>query len=244
MLVDLKEIIEDADTKGLVDLQAISAGHVPEINVVARESSHPMTFAHKFFNNIYLIEAAKSFKDQVIIDLGTGRELDAYQLARVCGARAYISVEPAHFQFIYMKITDPDHVDGSFDNLFRSKLKFLSENHEREKEFIGNPESTKMLRRNMEAYLNGNLTDIPVSLLPEDMLTSLRRLPNNSVTVLASGTDMTILPNDQYAQEVELEIARTLNQNSAFLTIYSRLDPAQLKKDEPVSDNFFRKYIH
>ena len=49
----------------------------------------------------------------------------------------------------------------------------------------------------------------------EDMLTFLKRLPDNSCSFLCSG--MEILDNDEYKDEVNKEIKRALNPDGAYI---------------------------
>ncbi len=57
---------------------------------------------------------------------------------------------------------------------------------------------------------------IPTSLAPEGMLEFLRRLPDNSVSILASGIDVSII-NEGYADKVSNEILRVLHPQGAYV---------------------------
>lgn len=63
---------------------------------------------------------------------------------------------------------------------------------------------------------NAGCEKIPVAIAPEDMLTFLRRLPDHSVSVFASGIDSLIIPQ-KYLREVTKEIERVLHPDGAFI---------------------------
>ncbi|MEI7497912.1 MAG: hypothetical protein WCK11_01355 [Candidatus Falkowbacteria bacterium] len=59
---------------------------------------------------------------------------------------------------------------------------------------------------------------IPYSIIREDALTFLKRLPDKSVGVLSFGTDGYIIKDGQYTKDVINEIKRVLDSESAILT--------------------------
>lgn len=66
---------------------------------------------------------------------------------------------------------------------------------------------------------------IPLALEREDMLAYLKRLPDHSVSILASGLDDFILVDEQYRYELQEEIARVLHKDGAFINYDSALYP-------------------
>ena len=67
-----------------------------------------------------------------------------------------------------------------------------------------------------------NMRTIPVAIAPEDMLTFLRRLPDESVSVMAVGIDEYILDSNQpgvssYIQAVNDEINRVVSRTGVFI---------------------------
>lgn len=62
---------------------------------------------------------------------------------------------------------------------------------------------------------------IPLADVKEDMLTFLRRLPDNSVSIICSGIDMHVIPNDLYRDEVNKEITRVLSSQGLLVTHHS-----------------------
>jgi len=91
-----------------------------------------------------------------------------------------------------------------------------------------------------------NKNNVPLAVVQEDMLTFLKRLPDNSVSILTTGIQIGIKGN--YSSQVEREIARVLDPKGAYLTYASVFEPKELKKEEPqiqgqtdeVSHTFFK----
>lgn len=86
---------------------------------------------------------------------------------------------------------------------------------------------------------------IPASVVPEDMLTFLKRLPESSVSLFISGIDGNILPDKGYIDCVENEIMRVLDPKGILFT--NDLRPDGLKRDEKSSafglDRIYRKEV-
>jgi len=59
--------------------------------------------------------------------------------------------------------------------------------------------------------------EMPYSISDEDMLTFLRRLPNDSVSLFAAGIDNSIIKYE-YEKEVGVEIARVLDPKGCFVS--------------------------
>ncbi len=62
-----------------------------------------------------------------------------------------------------------------------------------------------------------NVEPIPAAIESEDMLSFLRRLPDNSVSIFASGIDRNIICDNEYLQAVRDEIARVLHPEGAYI---------------------------
>lgn len=92
---------------------------------------------------------------------------------------------------------------------------------------------------------NGGLVEddevaIPANVAPEDMLEFLRRLPDQSVNILTSGLDITILPDYHKRKEIEKEIERVLLPDGAYLSESSLLNPKKLKRELVEVPHFVR----
>lgn len=70
---------------------------------------------------------------------------------------------------------------------------------------------------------------VEYTLVPEDMLTFLRRLPPDSVSVFSSAIDREVLPNREYQAKVEKEIERVLNPGGAYINFSSVFRPSGLQ---------------
>jgi hypothetical protein len=75
-----------------------------------------------------------------------------------------------------------------------------------------------------EARKGGHLL-IPLAIEREDMLEYLKRLPDHSVSILASGIDEFIIQDNEYLYELEVEIARVLHKEGAFINHASVFNP-------------------
>ena len=75
---------------------------------------------------------------------------------------------------------------------------------------------------------------IPRAVIKEDMLSALKRLPPDSISVFAAGIDKYIIPHNEYATKVEDEIARVLHPAGAYIGYWSMFFPRlKLKTENP-----------
>jgi len=65
-----------------------------------------------------------------------------------------------------------------------------------------------------------NTQQIPTCIIPEDMLSFLKKIPNNSVSILCSGIDRAILDNN-YLTQANAELIRTLHPKGGILNYIS-----------------------
>jgi hypothetical protein len=77
---------------------------------------------------------------------------------------------------------------------------------------------------------------IPGVEVSQDMLTFLQRLPDNSVSILTSGIDDCVLPNDDYRYAVEKEIKRVLDPNGVHINHFSSF--GYYENDESIEQLF------
>jgi hypothetical protein len=66
---------------------------------------------------------------------------------------------------------------------------------------------------------------VPSEIVSEDMLHFLRRVPENSVSVMAAGIDCIIVPDVQLMSDIEKEIKRVLHPEGCFVGCYSDIVP-------------------
>jgi hypothetical protein len=238
MIITLDKLLPGSNIKGIHTFEQISNG-TELVKAKVAINDNWKEFLYKIFTcSDYFVEAAKSFENQILVDLGAGRQLDGYVFAEIVGAHSYVCIEARHMKSIYKKITDPAELNSN-------RLKELIMGFA---DYIGtikkyNPLMIKKLKSGMQRYLEEGTGRIPAVLIEEDMLNALKRIPSNSVSILASGIDYCIHPEDDYAFEVEEEISRVLHTKGAYIGIFSRFEPAGLKKIEKFKDWTFQKYI-
>lgn len=139
----------------------------------------------------------KRFRDQVIVDLGPGDYGEGYFLAASLGAKGYVGVEKFRQNMLEKNLKS---VTKESNNRYAESLHYFEAREGNIK-----PESDL----------------IPASIVGEDMLSFLKRLPDNSVSILTSGIDSNIIPNEKYRREVASEIQRVLNKNGVYMTCAS-----------------------
>lgn len=89
--------------------------------------------------------------------------------------------------------------------------------------------------------------EIPIAIAPEDMLSFLKRLPDNSISIILSGIDDIILPRAEYRGSVKNEIMRTLDPKGAILynsnfCLLFNLQRSTLEGDKVI--DIYTKHIH
>lgn len=149
-------------------------------------------------------------KDRVVVDLasGAGKELRIYILANVAGAAGYIAV---------------DKNEDAIEELgVRARF---GEWYEQEK---GKDEGE--LRKNKLQEINKDYgvkreKAIPISLVNEDMLTFVKKLPDNSVSFVMSGVDFNIMSDFDYMGKVEEEVRRSLHPDGGYIAVVSEFNP-------------------
>ena len=238
MIVDLDSLIEEASTQDLPSISQISEGYQHPM-IKAKGNDNPKLFSWGFLKYTdYLMEAAKYFEDQVVVDLGVGRHLDGYALAHVVGVKGYIAVEPFNVTKYYQRLTNSSEVkeNKEINKIISDVKNFIpTRNYE--------PELVRRMASRMETYLQKGLGNVPIAIVAEDLVSALKRLPDDSVNVMVAGLDKCILWRDEYAAESEEQIERVLSVDGAFLAIGSRLEPSGLIYDEQASDNEFKEFI-
>lgn len=158
----------------------------------------------------------RRFKDQILVDLGPGTSRGGYDVAVALGCKGYVAVE----RFWHQQLTEGSRSEyetlDRVDALYK-KYHFFQ---------------TRKGNIKPEIHL------IPASVAAEDMLTFLRRLPDNSVSVLTSGIDTTILVNTEHRREIAKELQRVLSEKGMYMTCASDISteglewlPEKLKKE-------------
>ena len=236
MITSLDLIVNGAKTENLPTIEQISQDYKHNSIIMAQGDDNPKLFAWKFLYTDYLIEASKFWEGQTIVDLGCGRQLDGYIIAKIAGASKYVGVDPYNLGRFYKRLTNQEERKGD---------KELNDKILKVREFIQtirnyNQEIVAKIINNIDRHLNGK--HLPVALIAEDMVSALRRLPNYSVSIMTAGLDNCIIWRNEYTELAEKEISRVLHSRGAYLSICSRLVPKQLKLDTSFESNTFRKF--
>jgi len=140
-------------------------------------------------------------KDQVVVDLGCGSSLAGYAIACLAGAKAYIGVDPF----------SPNRDIDSVCSYSKTSIK-------------------KVIKPYTDLSNGKKLKCIPGLYVREDMLRFLKRLPQESVSMLISGIDDYVLDDDKYVADVKSEIARALHTEGVCVSYASRIHPRELKR--------------
>lgn len=242
-IITINNVLPEARLEGMPTLDQIAQGHT--INRVSHPDMHigindnPKMFSYNLIKyTSRLMQAAKYFEGNILVDLGAGRQLDSYIIAGIVGAKAYVAVEAAHSKELYEKLNDIDALkgDAGLREIIENTSKFIAKNGNASRPIA------RILKEKMQRYLDFGAIDIPVVLIAEDMLAALERIPPHSVSVLASGIDRCIHPQDEYVLEVEKEIARVLHPEGAFIGNFSIFQPKDLRKEIGESDWTFEVY--
>ncbi len=230
--VDVKELVPEIDVTDLVGIADIRKGKLPAykrpVKMLAvdedkRYYDRPVPnydervgFALPgcFANNLLLREkereylGASKFKDQIVVDLGAGMHPDGYLLALASQAKGYVGVEAFYADYLIERLTrkvpkieDKEMADSSLAYYLENRVKTFA-------------------RRQGNLYFNvstDNLKVIPISIIAEDALTFLKRLPPKSVSILRCGTYDSFSDSQNYQRELSFESARVLHTQGHIL---------------------------
>lgn len=147
-----------------------------------------------------------SLKSQTLVDLGCGFNLPGYKIAKRCGFGAYMGVD--------VSTRDRSLTEENWNERKLEIARWMVESSSEEDYKEGVSQFCyKLYGKNP----NERYSPIPACLVHEDMLTFLRRLPNDSVSLMANGIDTCII-SGRYRVEVTEEIYRVLHPKGLFLT--------------------------
>lgn len=144
--------------------------------------------------NPKIIAAFESFRGQTVVDLGAGQYSDGYEIANIGDASAYIGVEPAHAVMLARRIA------------IRKNSEIGKMNYE-----------AKEIAMEVTNHAPNEIKGIPASVVREDMLTFLHRVPDASVSIFCSGIDRVIIEDEEYRRLVGEQIRRVLSPNGAYI---------------------------
>lgn len=134
------------------------------------------------------------FVGQIVVDLGAGEFPHAYQVIKICGAAAYIAVEPYYADRLARRLSDD----------------WLNKGLQKELEQM----SARPEYREVKPEIDRSVTC-------DDMLTFLKRLPSSSVSIFTNAIDECII-DPEYALLVDQEILRVLHPKGGLFCGSSR----------------------
>lgn len=165
-----------------------------------------------------------SLKDQIVIDLGcTGSPKQSYLIASIFGAKGFVGVDAYDNPTSYFQ----DKTKTETIEMIKNKLDGYEESEEDNK-----PE----------------IKPIPGAGEQEDMLSFLKRLPDNSVSIITSGIDEYVLhtftgENEGLVDEIEKEIQRVLSSDGIYVSYQSVFRPKELvEMDDDYGLRIFKKH--
>lgn len=133
----------------------------------------------------------KEFEDQIVIDLGSGANLYGYLIADLAKAKSYIATDDCYSQL----------------SLFNRKF---------EKIFLTIAEDIKI-----DQYLSElprhKYNSTKMGFILTDMLTLLKEIPDNSVSIFCSGIDHYVIPDQSHRDDIAKEISRVLHPKGAYI---------------------------
>lgn len=146
-----------------------------------------------------------------IVDFGAGKDTDAYKLACLLGASAYVAVEPFSSESLVHNI----------EEVAKEKISFR----------LRRKDGDRMKFEDFE------VDPIDFSVVPEDALTFAKRIPDSSVNAFSFGTDECIIKDSQYIDSVREEISRILPSGGVFICENTVFTPFSFKDKVVRKDN-------
>tara|TARA_Y100000034_G_scaffold87951_1_gene105504 strand:- start:8080 stop:8790 length:711 start_codon:yes stop_codon:yes gene_type:complete len=215
--VELKEIIPNANVEGLVRLVEIEKGRLPAIGEKVETNTEEFSDRHRFcqdfgkaVSSCFALDILQEerlkiyinkFKNQIVVDLGAGETPDGYILALIGGAKAYIGVEPFYADVLIKRLTEKVKDLGEYVDEGPTIIHLINR-------IRLHKEYGEGLAKDIDLEL---LDSIPISIVAEDALKFLKRLPDKSVSILTCGTCDIVSKDPQYINEVNQNMKRVLH---------------------------------
>lgn len=152
-----------------------------------------------------LVALKGRFKDKVVVDLGAGDMSWTYFLSVALGSKGYVGVEKFQGDLLEDKLRDADLGTMLFYWAQISKSSaYADDSFKNDPDWKSEYKSLSKL--------------IPASVVKQDILSFLKRLPDGSVNVLTFGVDDMVLPSTEYRNAVAEEIKRVLHHDGMYIT--------------------------
>jgi hypothetical protein len=167
----------------------------------------------------FIKESGKKLTGQVLVDLGAGSTNLGYCTSLLLGAAKYVAVEK--FSNTVKKLTD---------QLLLVSLKNGEITLDKPSLYDGR----KILKEQKIIPINDL---IPASVVQDKMLNFLKRLPDNSVSILTSGIHYFLMDNSEYRDAIAKEIERVLSPAGAYISIHSDINTKNLSRVADISND-------
>ncbi len=210
--IPITEAIPGINTKGLESTNHVyGESGTPSYPI---ESTNPLGHANSVYSSelwdtnpdrkgkvLQFIE--DTFEGQVVVDLGAGTSgLDYYIIDRA-KASSYVGVDINLELQVVNDIAisdDKELVDFNFNTNVNPMYRF---------------------EYNRPAH---EMNRTPAVLVQSDMLSFLRRLPDNSVSIFCSGIDASIISDKKHLDEIRGEIVRVLNPSGGYIGAHAHIN--------------------
>ena len=133
-------------------------------------------------------EIQNLFENEVVVDLGAGREGTGFLIADRAHAKAYVADEP---------------------NFKEQLIPVIA--------VLKNPSLINQIGNQGAVEPEHEVSKIPVAVVAEDMLTFLKRLPDNSVSIFCSGIDELVMDDNAIRNAIAKEIRRVLSPTGGYV---------------------------
>ncbi len=177
-------------------------------------------FNQVFFNN-FIKGLREKLAGQTIVDLGAGNTNFGYSLSLLLGASKYVAVE---------KFEDTAKKLGEELKKFKIKDGKIS------LENLGLYDGRKNLAEQEMFPINGLIS---ASIVQDKILHFLKRLPDNSVSILTSGINYGLIDNTEYREAIALEIERVLDPKGLYISKSSDIKTNNLSLIPDLSSDKF-----
>lgn len=138
-----------------------------------------------------------TFEGQVVVDLGAGSQHAVdYYIADRAGAKHYVGVDTSIHDRLIDEIVSVGNQD-LIDYLEENDFDYLGPLHES--------------------------NETPASFVIEDMLSFLKRIPDNSVSIFCSGIDRVIISDERHREAIAQEIERVLHPEGGYIGSHSHI---------------------
>jgi hypothetical protein len=202
LIVPVERQIEGFNVNGLPSYKSVRNGYEANVEVGRDLSSGtPVGTFSRISDELdddLFVGWYDRLRGKVVVDLGAGKDVQGYEVARMVGAKGYVGVEPFFARDLLQRMED----------------------------YLGS-----------EPWTLKERAHIPASVVCDDMLRTLKRIPDDSVSLMAGAIDDCILgyssEERDYVSEVNREITRVLHPSGVFINSSSEFFPdGTLKVEE------------